>query len=109
MGTPGTGGGGYLHVVEPFAGIGGIIKVPVAVSFRKWARLLSGLWAAGLRGIQRAVMSCEYTTSARVSTTRSSSPTADTRASRTSFEIYSRIVITDAQHSYDNVIDHFPA
>jgi hypothetical protein len=35
MGTPGIDGGGYLHVVEPFAGIGGIIKVPVAVSFRK--------------------------------------------------------------------------
>ncbi|HUH71547.1 MAG TPA: hypothetical protein VLZ05_23290 [Mycobacterium sp.] len=30
-------------------------------------------------------------------------------ASRTSLEIYSRIAITDAQHSYDSVIDHFPA
>lgn len=30
-------------------------------------------------------------------------------ASRTSLEIYSRIAIADAQHSYDSVIDHFPA
>ena len=29
--------------------------------------------------------------------------------SRTSLEIYSRIALTDAQHSYDSVIDHFPA
>jgi len=30
-------------------------------------------------------------------------------ASRTSLEIYSRVALGDAQHSYDSVIDHFPA
>ncbi len=29
-------------------------------------------------------------------------------ASRTSLEIYSRLALTDAQHTYDTVIDRFP-
>jgi integrase/recombinase XerD len=29
-------------------------------------------------------------------------------SSRTSLEIYSRLALTDAQHTYDGVIDQFP-
>ncbi len=30
-------------------------------------------------------------------------------ATRTSLEIYSRLALADAQHTYDSVIDQFPA